>query len=271
MKKVLIGLSLVASLSTLSFANEATSEDINLTEENKQEMLNSDFQMPSAGALVMALTKNIGDTDWNSFITPVGKKKYTSNEDLVLNLGVRGADAYFLTASKDSANLISVSTEINYLLNKVQVKGKSLNTSSRKSRLKELKDLVKAKNWERVQKEITVLQNSIDNDFIDANSTSLMILNNIGGWIEGYRLALEGFNKNYKADKTEILLQDELISYLYKELKNDSSLKAFDKTPKLLKTLSSLNVILKSVKDDKLTKAQITELLSVLNETKKYI
>jgi len=270
MKRVLISLSLVASLSTLSLADEAQ-KDAPLSEANKQEMMNSDFEMPSAGDLVNALTKTLGVIDWNSFIVPVTKKKYTSNEDLVLNLGVRGADAYFLAASKDSANLISVSTEINFLLNKVQVKGTSLNSQSRKARLKELKDLVKAEDWKKVQKEITILQNNLDKDFMNGNSKSLMILNNIGGWIEGYRLAVEGFNKNYKADKTDIILQGQLISYLQRELQKDNGLKSFDKTPKLLKTLGDLNGVLKSAKGNQLTKAQIEQLLKILNETKIYI
>ncbi len=270
MKKILLSLSLVASLGTLSFA-QTPSKDAPLTQVDKDKMVDSEFEMPSAGDLVNVLTKSLGAVDWNSYVIPITKKTYASNEDMVLNLGVRGADAYFLSASKDSTNLISVSTEINFLLNKIQVKGESLNNSSRKARLKELKDLVKAKSWTQVQKEITILQSNIDKDFMDGNVKSLMILNNIGGWIEGYRLAVEGFNKNYQAQKTEILLQDELIAYLHKELQNDAGLKSFAKTPMLLKTLSDLNAILKSVTNDQLSKAQVEQLLKILNETKTYI
>lgn len=271
MKKLLINLSLIAFLVTVSSADEAKKR-VELTEKEKQEMIaNSTFEMPSAGALVNSLTKNIGSIDWNSFMAPVTNKKYTSNEDKVLNLGVRGADAYFLTKSKDSANLIAISTEINYLLNEIQLNNKSLNTSSRKAKLKVLKNLVKNKNWVEVQKEITILQNSINNDFVNANNQSLVLLNNVGGWIEGYRLAVEGFNKNYKADKTDILLQNELIDYLLSQLKNDNNLKSFTKTKSLLKTLTELNIVLKSVKNDALTKAQVSELLKILSVTKQYI
>ncbi len=266
MKKTLISLSIVASLVTFAVAAD---KKVELT--NKQEMVDAEFVMPSPGALVHALNKQLGKIDWNNYIAPVGKKKYTSTEDMVLNLGVRGADAYFLSASQDKANLISVSTEINYLLNKIKLNGKSLNSQARKAKLNKLKDLVNAGKWEDVLKNINQLQNGIDTDFIDGKSEGLKVLNSIGGWIEGYRLAVEGFNKNFKADKTDILLQADLIGYLKKSLENSKSLKSFDKAPKLLKTLSDIESVLKGAKDYKLNKAQVEQLKKILSETTKYI
>jgi len=269
MKKILISLSLVASLATVSFADSKT--DNKLTEADKTEMLGSDFQMPSAGALVNALSKKVGNIDWKSLIEPVANKKYSSNEDKVLNLGVRGADAYFLNQSKDSSNLISISTEINYLLNKIQLNGKTLNSPSRKAELKALKDLVKAKNWSVVRVKISKLQASINNDFVMKKAKHLEILNNVGGWIEGYRLAVEGIKRSYKAESTDMILQDELISFLLKGLTSNAKLKSFSKTSKLIATLKSINAILKNSKNYSLTKAQVDSLSKILADTKKYI
>jgi len=268
MTKVLIGISLVVSLSVHSLADKNADNKII---SDKTEMVGADFQMPSAGDLVNSLTKSLGKITWNTFVPPVSSRKYTSNEELVLNLGVRGADIYFLTASQDSANIIAISTEVNYLLNEIMLNNKSLNTNARRAKLVELRDLVSRNDWKAVHKEITVLQNSIDADFINGNSKGLMILNNVGGWIEGYRLAVEGFNQNYKADKTEILLQNDLIAYLHGELSKEPTLKAFDKTPLLIKTLGDINGILQGAANEQLTKAQIEQLLAVLNEAKKYI
>jgi len=269
MKRVLTSLALVVSLSTLSVADNAK-KNVKLTTQEQQEMVNSEFEMPPAGDLVNVLTKDLGKINWNSFIIPVGKKKYSSNEDMALNLGIRGADVYFLAASKDTSNLISVSTEVNFLLNKIVVKNKSLNDSKRKKRLKKLKDLVKQGKWDNVLKEIGTLQSNIDSDFVTNDAKSLKLLNDTGGWIEGYRLAVEGFNKNFKADKTDILIQTDLISYLKKSLQSDANLKSFKKTPKLLKTLSDIEGVLKGAKD-KLNKSQIEQLNKILSETKQYI
>lgn len=270
MKRVIVSLSLVASLSIFGYADGAK-KDTKLSDTEKQEMMQSEFEMPSPGALVSSLNKSLGKINWSSFIEPVGNKKYTSNEDMVLNLGARGADAYFLTSGEDSSNLISVSTEINYLLNKIKLNGKSLNSNRRKAKLKTIKDFVNAKNWKSVLKEINLLQNNIDTDFIDAKVEKLKILNNVGGWLEGYRLAVEGFEKNYKADKTGILVQDELISYLIKQINNNAELKSFSKTSKLLKTFNDINAVLKGAKNYQLTKEQVDKLRTILNETKKYI
>jgi len=268
MKKVLISLVLVGTLLT---ASNDSKDNHDLTEAEKSEMLASDFQMPSAAALVNALSKKVGKVDWNSLIEPVGNKKYTSNEDKVLNLGVRGADAYFLTQAQDSSNLISISTEINYLLNKIEINKKSLNSIARKKKLKELKSFVKNKKWKEVEVKIGKLQDNINEDFIVAKVSHLELLNNVGGWIEGYRLAVEGIKKSYKATSTDILLQDELISYLIKELKGNAKLKSFSKTVKLLKTLNAINAVLTKAKDYQLSKGQVDSLSKVLAETKTYI
>ena len=156
-------------------------------------------------------------------------------------------------------------------MNKIILNKKSFNTTSRKAKLKILKDLVKAKKWKRVQVEIGHLQDGINNDFVEANVTHLELLNNVGGWIEGYRLAVEGIKKNYKADSTDILLQDELISYLLKELKGNAQLKSFTKMANLTKTLDAINLVLKEAKDYQLTKTQIDSLSKILAETKTYI
>lgn len=271
MKNILVSFVLLASSATSVIANNDDKDNNTLTEAEKQVMLESDFQMPSAAALVNALSKKIGKVDWNSLIVPVGKNKYTSIEDKVLNLGVRGADAYFLNNSQDSSNLIAISTEINYLLNTIIFNNKSFNNNIRKAKLKKLKDLVTAKKWKMVQKKIGELQDSISNDFIEAKLEHLNLLNNVGGWIEGYRLAVEGIKANYKLTSTDVLLQDELISYLIKELKADTKLKSFSKTAQLLKTLNSINAILNKTKDYQLSKRQVDNLSKVLAETKKYI
>lgn len=269
MKKILITLSFILSLNISVMAQDK--KNIELSDADKQEMINSEFQMPSAGALVNSLNKKLGDIDWNSFITPINIDRYKSQEDMALNLGLRGADAYFLIKSKDSANLIAISTGINYLLNKIVINKKSLNTSSRKAKLKKVKNLVKAKNWKKVLFEITKLQNNINNDLINAKASHLELLNNVGGWIEGYRLAVEGFNKNFKAEKTDILLQNELINYLLGKLKKNKKLKSYSKTVNLIETLESVNSILKGSKNYQLTKVQVQELLKVLLKTKQYI
>jgi len=263
---------LVVSLSVFALANEPKKDYSKLSDAEKQEMIqNSEFEMPSPGALVSALTKSLGKIDWNSMIEKVGNKKYTSQEDMVLNLGVRGADVYFLTAAHDKSNLISISVEINNLLNKIKLNNKSLNTNRRKAKLKKIKNLVNAGKWKLVLKEINILLNHINNDFINANAEDLKLLNNAGGWIEGYRLAVNGFAKNYKADRTDILMQNDLINDLINALNNNNKLKSFDKTADILKTLRDINNVLKNSKDNKLTKQQINELVKILNATKSYL
>ena len=134
-----------------------------------------------------------------------------------------------------------------------------------------LKKWIKKGRWTGVQKEINSLQNSINDDFRNSNSKHLELLNNVGGWIEGYRLAVEGFNQTYKKEETEILLQKELIDYLLKELRINKKLKYFSKTSSLLKILKDVNNVLSKSKNYQLSKKQIEDLLKNLSTIKQYI
>jgi len=270
MKKIVLSLSLAALVSLSAYADN--NEIVVLSEKEQQDMLkNSSFEMPSAGALVTALSHNLGDIKWNKYVPLVKLKKYTSNEDRILDLGNRGADAYFLASSKDAKNLIAVSTKINYLLNKIQVNGKSLNSDERKKRLNKIKDMITNNNWDVVLKEINELQNSIDDDFIEAKNPEFKLINEVGGWIEGYRLAVNGFKENYKAEATDILLQNDLIEHLINSVKKSSKLKSFKKRDKILKTLQDIQGVLKGSKNYQLDKSQINTLHNILKDAKSYL
>ena len=271
MKKLALSLSLVAILSVASYAGDGKAPT-KPTQAEQQEMLaNNSFEMPSPGALVLALTHNLGNINWSSYIPPVKAKKYTSTEDMVLDLGSRGADAYFLAASKDASNLIAVSTKINYLLNNIRLNGKSLNPDSRKKKLNKIKELVNNKNWGEVLKKINELQNDINLDFAEANQPELKLLNEAGGWIEGYRLAVNGFKNNYKAEATDILLQNDLIDYLINSINSNAKLKSFNKTAQIIKTLQDIKSVLSGAKNNQLTKAQVDSLYNILENAKSYL
>ena len=275
MKKSFITLSLIGILtSSILFAKANKKEEV-ITEAEKQAvMAENNFNiMPDAGALANSLKKNLGDINWVDFINIKidPKKKYLTNEDKVLNLGVKGADAYFLAIAADVSNLVAVSSAINLILNKIIVNKKSINTRARKVKLKKLKKLVELKKWNKVLTEITILKENINSDFELLDNAHLALLNDIGGWIEGYRLSVEGFKKNYKAKDTITLLQNNLINYLLKKIKESKKLKSFAKTSNIIETLSSIKILLAKAKNDQLTKVQIEELSKILTNAKHYL
>ena len=267
MKKLFINFLLIVSITSLVSAKGRGLSQAEI----REAMANSVLEMPSPGALVNALSYTLGNIKWGKFVTAINTRKKKSLEDNVLNLGARGADAYFLTESKETAKLIAVSVGINRLLNIIKLDNKSLNNKARKAKLRKLKKWISKGKWKGVQKEINILQNSINDDFRKSNSKHLALLNNIGGWIEGYRLAVEGFNQKYKAERTEILFQKELIDYLIRDLKKSKKLKSYHLTPFLLKSLKEITNVLKQSRNYQLSKKQIKDLLKNLSKIKQYI
>ncbi len=265
MKKNLIGLSIIVIL--MSFPLVASDKNAPLTEAEKKDMMkNQQVTLPSAGALANSLKKALGDIKWAKFIdVKATSMKYNSLEDRALHLGARGADAYFLAFSKDVSNLKAVSSDIKSTLNGIHLKGKALSKIIGNSRLQSLQKSINAKAWPVVLKEISSLKDKINEKFEEANQNNLQTLNNIGGWLEGYRLAVEGFKVKYNAKHTVVLVQDDLVKFLIKEI---NGLKSYSKKGSIAKILSDIKGVLANTKNNTLTKTQVEELSKILSRAK---
>ena len=268
MKNRLVTLSLITMLtSTILFADISKKEVKPLTDADKKAMMASTvFELPSAGALANHLQKNLGTIEWSKFMNFKAEDvSKLSVERRALHLGSKGADAYFLAIAQDSSHLNGVSKNINNTLNKIIINKKPLSKRVGKENLQALEDTIKAKKWAQVLDKITKLKDKIAQEFSKAKKEDLKILNDVGGWLEGYRLAVEGFNTNFKASTTDVLVQDELIGYLLKEIK---SVKDFKEKATLTKVLTNINGVLsKASKERTLSKAQVAELSKILANT----
>ena len=275
MKNRLVTLSLITILTSITLfadtqdANKSTKvekKDVpkSLTEAEKKEMMATTvFELPSAGALANHLQTNLGVITWSKFMNfTLQDISKISMERRALRLGSKGADAYFLAIAQDDGNLNAVSKNIENTLNRIIINKKPLRNRIGKEKLKTLEDTIKAKRWAKVLDQITTLKDNIAEEFSKGNKEDLQILNDIGGWLEGYRLAVKGFNENFKASKTDVLVQDELIGYLLKEIK---SVKDFKEKEVIVKILTDINSVLsKASKERTLSKAQVAELSKIL-------
>ena len=235
-----------------------------ISEAQKEAIIeDSDFVMPSAGALANSLKMIFGDIQWSQFIDIKRKAIAKTDREKALNLGIEGADLFFLAISQDVDNLTKVSISTNRILDRIIIKNKSINTNDRKRKLKKLRDLIKAEKWKIVLREISSLKEEINSDFRAKDREDLALLNDIGGWLEGYRLTVEAMNSNYKGAESMILLQAPLISYLLKELQSSQKLKTFSKRGKLIDTLVSINSLLSKAKNFHLSKDEVSQLSNI--------
>jgi len=68
--------------------------------------------------------------------------------------------------------------------------------------------------WDAVLRKIGSLKEEINRDFKQQGREDLALLNDVGGWLEGYRLTVEAMRNHYKPQESMILLQKPLIQYL---------------------------------------------------------
>jgi len=274
MKKKLIGLSLVTIMTSSFVFADTNKAKHELSKAEKEAIMkaHSSIIVPSAGDLANSLKKNksLKDVDWTKFINVKidPSKKYDTQEDKALHLGAKGADAYFLAIAKNSTNLEAVATNINFTLNRIVLNKKSLSKIIGKQTLKSLENTVKAKKWVKVLEKISKLKDDIQMEFEKANKKDLQTLNNIGGWIEGYRIAVEGLKTKYDEKATSVLVQNDLIKFLSKEL---NSVKSYSKKDEIGKVLTTISSILEKSKNSKLSKGQIAELSKILTTAKSFL
>ncbi len=84
------------------------------------------------------------------------------------------------------------------------------------------------------------LKEDINRDFIELKRDDLALLNDLGGWLEGYRLTVEAMSLNYRESDSSILIQRQLIAYLLKELKSSERLKSFNRYGNLVNLLEQV-------------------------------
>jgi hypothetical protein len=265
MKKSITKMGLLALLWSQPLLSLDVDKKIHTISESERDSIVEDsaFIMPSAGALANSLKMIFGEVKWSQFIDIQKRERGETNQERALNLGIEGADLFFLAIAEDVDNLTKISGTTNLILNKIRINGKSLNTTSRKKKLKKLKNLIKKRRWEIVLREISSLKEEINSDFTQKNRKDLALLNDVGGWLEGYRLTVEAMSRNYKQTESMILLQSPLISYLLKEVKLSNELKSFSKRAKLIEILEKVNSILSKAKNYQLSKAEVVKLSKI--------
>lgn len=271
-KRIIIGVSLLGVYTMLSIADKVHKKALIFSDSEKDMIMldtKNNFVMPPAEALANSINRDLENIDWSKFIKSEfdPKVKFNSNMDRALLLGMKGADAYFLALSKKSSELKNISMSINFLLNKIKIDNKSINDSKRKSELKKLATKISQKKWSEVLIGISRLKDEISSDFKSKNRDYLDLLNSIGGWLEGYRLAVEGFKVNYKADATITLLQDSLLVYLLNEIKKSEELKKFPKKSEIVKLLTDIHNIIINIKGETVSKSEIEILSNILSKT----
>jgi hypothetical protein len=257
--------------STTLYGKTDKKEDEPIT---KEDMLKatSNIELPSPGALVLRLKKALGDVEWKQYIELKSSKKYKFKQDLAFHLGAKGADVYFLTVAKDTSNLITISKMIYESMNNLEI-----NNKSTKKILNALKKEVKKPNkddtsWQKILLDISELKDGITENlnkkYKDGDKT---ILYNIGGWLEGYRLAANALKDKYSKEDTSILIQKDLVSYLLKKLQENPQTKKFTGYKDIEDALKEIQKILSNAKDNQLSKQDIEKLVSKLSKVEQYM
>jgi len=231
-----------------------------------------EVEMPSAGALALRLQRTLGKIDWKKYIEANPKSDLKTKQDFAFHLGSRGADAYFLAMSHDTANLIATSAKLYKAMNKLGINDKETKKLLNGLQKQLKKSSINDKSWRKILSNISTLKDIIKSKLnAKYQKGDKTILYEVGGWIEGYRLAATAIKSKYSKNDTTILGQKDLITFLLKELKGNSKTKSFKGYTELVKSLESIKSVLSKAKSKKMTKDQVNKLVKSLASIKSYM
>lgn len=269
MKNKILAFALITLLGATSLY--ADKKDNSVTSKDKL-AAQEEVEMPSAGALALRLQHTLGKIEWKSYIEKNPKSDLKTKQDFAFHLGSRGADAYFLAMSHDTANLIATSAKLYKAMNKLGINDKETKKILNGLQKQLKKSSISKKSWRKVLSNISTLKDIIKSKLnVKYTKGDKTILYEVGGWIEGYRLATTAIQSKYKKKDTTILGQKDLITFLLKELKGNSKTKSFKGYKELVKSLEAIESILSKAKAKKLSKEQVNELVKSLASIKSYM
>ncbi len=130
-----------------------------------------------------------------------------------------------------------------------------------------LKKFIDSGKWDAILRRIGSLKEDINRDFIELKRDDLALLNDLGSWLEGYRLTVEAMSLNYRESDSSILIQRQLIAYLLKELKSSERLKSFNRYGNLVNLLEQILSVIDDGRGYSLSKESVDRLSKIFRSS----
>jgi hypothetical protein len=194
-----------------------------------------DVVVPVPSEIFNVLDK-LGSPNWKGELRENLGKNTGERAQVALLLGTVIAEGFIAVEAEDSERVKQIGRDVLELSKAVGVENAVV------SRSKAIVDKADARDWPGTRKELDGALQDVRGAMDELNDQDLAQLVSLGGWVRGTEALTSIVQKDYKANRAELLHQPELLNYFNRRLD--------DMSPRLRKTalVSQLKVMLNEIR-----------------------
>jgi len=202
------------------------------------------------------------------FNQAVEDKVFTTKQEIghsAFALGVLTADGIISVRGHNKTKLNAIAEEMIRISNFLGLDESILKLAD------QLKELITNDQWEELEKALEHYKNEVEGTLYQSQQYDQFTMMQIGGWTEGINRIAWFVNKQYKADKSSVLIQKGTLNHLIKNMGyiNTPSIKDTDYYKATYDKLNKIKLIIDAPTNETYTKEQIDQLMSLSQDIKK--
>lgn len=171
-----------------------------------------DVIVPVPSEVFMVLDK-LGQPDWKSELPDIIRSRFTGDRaHVALLLGTVIADGFVAVQAQNSERVKETGREVLRLAAAIGVRESVVRRS------KSIIDAADNKDWRGIRSELDKALLEVRTAMQELNDEKLAQLVSLGGWLRGTEVVTSIIEKNYSADRAELLNQPLLIDYFSSQL-----------------------------------------------------
>jgi len=180
-------------------------------------------------------------------------------------LGVLTADGIISVRGHNKTKLNAIAEEMIKISNFLGLDDSILRLAD------QLKELINTDQWDELEKALEYYKNEVEGSLYQSQQYDQFTMMQIGGWTEGINRISWFVNKNYKREKTVVLVQKGTLNHLIKNMEyiNTSSIKESYYFKTTYEKLNQIKQVIDNATQDSYSKEQIDKLILLSQEIKK--
>jgi hypothetical protein len=166
----------------------------------------SEVVVPVPSEIFSVLDK-LGSPNWKDEIRKVHIPDTTDRQELALAFGVIVAEGFVAVQAQDKQTVQDIGRDVITLSTRLAL------SKAVQSHAQSILDAVKADDWKGVRKELDQTQTTVRREMDRMKDNDLAQCVSLGGWLRGTASVTSVVNKNYSADRAELLNQPMLVDH----------------------------------------------------------
>ena len=217
-------------VSGLVFAGAAMAQGVEKFEPGKFPGFVVDEVVVPVPSEIFAVLDKLGDNNWHEELRKIKVPDSTDRLELSLVFGAVVAEGFVAVQAQDKQKVEDIGRDVINLSKSLGLKDSVI------PHAQSILDAVKKNDWKGVRKELDLTQATVRATMERMHDSDLAQCVSLAGWLRGTASVTSVVNKNYTADRAELLNQPMLVEHFTKAVR---AMSAKAQKSKLVKALDS--------------------------------